>query len=256
MGLTRAALAFAAPLPRPEQFRRCLFIGPHPDDIEIGAGATAARFAAEGKEVSFLICLDGRFGLENAPVGTTPEALAEIRRRESVRAAAALGVHDLRFLGLSDGGLYDREELLRGMARVIGEAKPEIIFAPDPFVASECHADHLNVGAAARQLAFFAPFQEIMEAYGAQSAPVEAIAFYMTARPNRYVGVSGSFDRQLTAIRCHESQFPVGSGALRSLELYLKLRAADFGLRRICGRAEGFRVLGKTQMHCLPEAGL
>ena len=35
-----------------------------------------------------------------------------------------------------------------------------------------------------------------------------------------------------------------------------RLRAADFGLRNLCGRAEGFRVLGRTQMHCLPEAGL
>lgn len=256
MGLTKLALRFAAPAPRPGDFRRCLFIGPHPDDIEIGAGATAARFASEGKQVSFLICLDGRFGLENAPAGTTPEELAAIRRRESVRGAAALGVSEVRFLGLSDGGLYDKEELLRGMARVIGEVKPEIIFAPDPFVASECHADHLNVGGAARQLAFFAPFEEIMATYGAQSAPVEAIAYYMTAHPNRYVGTRDTFDCQLTAIRCHASQFPAGSGALRSLELYLKLRAADFGLRSFCGCAEGFRVLGKTQMHCLPEAGL
>ena len=256
MGLTRLALHFAAPAPRPGDFRRCLFIGPHPDDIEIGAGATAARFAAEGKQVSFLICLDGRFGLENAPAGTTPQERAEIRRRESIRGAAALGVSEVRFLGLSDGGLYDKEELLHGMARVIGEVKPEIIFAPDPFVASECHADHLNVGAAARQLAFFAPFAEIMATYGAQSAPVEAIAYYMTAHPNRYVGTRDTFDRQLTAIRCHASQFPAGSEALRSLELYLKLRAVDFGLRSSCGRAEGFRVLGKTQMHCLPEAGL
>ena len=256
MGLTRLALRFAAPAPRPGDFRRCLFIGPPPDDIEIGAGATAARFAAEGKQVSFLICLDGRFGLENAPAGTTPQELAEIRRRESIRGAAALGVSEVRFLGLSDGGLYDKEELLRGMARVIGEVKPEIIFAPDPFVASECHADHLNVGGTARQLAFFAPFAEIMATYGAQSAPVEAIAYYMTAHPNRYVGTRDTFDRQLTAIRCHVSQFPAGSGALGSLELYLKLRAADFGLRSFCGRAEGFRVLGKTQMHCLPEAGL
>ena len=255
MGLTRTAIRFAAPLPRPERFRRCLFIGPHPDDIEIGAGATAARFCAEGKEVSFLICLDGRFGLEHAPAGTTPEALAEIRRAESIRAAAALGVRDLRFLGLSDGGLYDKEELFRGMARVIGETQPEIIFAPDPCVTSECHADHLNVGEAARRLAFFAPFAEIMAACGASSAPVQAIAYYMTARPSRFVGTGGYFERQLAAIRCHESQFPAGSEALRSLELYLKLRRAEFGLRSLKGSAEGFRVLGVTQMHCLPEAG-
>lgn len=255
MSLSAAILKLAAPVPKPESFRRCLFLGPHPDDIEIGAGATAARFCAEGKEVCFLVCLDGRFGLEHAPAGTTPERLAELREEESRAAAETLGLRELRFLRLSDGGLYDKDELWRGIARVIGETQPEIIFAPDPCVTSECHTDHLNVGEAARCLAFFAPFPEIMAAYGAKSAPVKAIAFYMTARPNRYVGTGDSFKRQLEAIRRHESQFPAGSEALRSLELYLKLRSVDFGLRSLQGRAEGFRVLGQTQMHCLPEFG-
>ena len=40
-----------------------------------------------------------------------------------------------------------------------------------------------------------------------------------------------------------------------AIALYIKLRAADFGLRSMKGQAEGFRVLGVTQMHCLPEAG-
>ncbi len=253
MGLTSLALRFAAPLPQIGQFQRFLFIGPHPDDIEIGAGATAAKLAAAGKEVHFLICMDGRFGLENAPAGTTPEALAAIREEESRAGAAALGVERLHFLRLCDGGLCDREELLRGMARVIGEVKPELIFAPDPFVASECHADHLNVGEAARRLAFFAPFREIMAAYGAESAPVEALAYYMTAKPTRFVKVSGELEAQRRAIRCHKSQFPAGCGALRSVELYLRLRAADFGLRSLKGRAEGFRLLDRTHMHCLPD---
>lgn len=255
MGLTKTAIRFAAPLPRPEQFQRCLFLGPHPDDIEIGAGATAARLAAEGKAVTFLICMDGRFGLEHAPAGTTSEELIEIRRKESIAGAAALGVMDVRFLGLSDGGLYDKEELYRGIARVIGETRPEIIFAPDPCVTSECHADHLNVGEAARRLAFFSPFPEIMAAHGAGSAPVQAIAYYMTAKPSRFVGVRAYRERQLAAIRCHASQFPDDSEALRSLTLYLKLRAAEYGIRSLKGSAEGFRVLGQTQMHCLPEAG-
>ena len=41
MSLTRLALKFAAPAVKLEASRRYLFIGPHPDDIEIGAGATA-----------------------------------------------------------------------------------------------------------------------------------------------------------------------------------------------------------------------
>ena len=91
---------------------------------------------------------------------------------------------------------------------------------------------------------------------GAQAAPVEAVAFYMTARPNRFVAVSAFCGARARALRCHASQFPEGSAALKDLETYLKLRAVDFGLRSGKGRAEGFQVLGKTQMHCLPEAGL
>lgn len=255
MGLTSTVLKTAAPVPHPERFQRFLFIGPHPDDIEIGAGASAAKLCAQGKEVSFLVCLDGRFGLDYAPAGTTPDELAALRQKESRAAAEVLGVQNLRFLGLSDGGLYEKEALKRGIARVIGELQPEVLVAPDPCVSSECHADHLNVGEAVRELAFFAPFAEIMAAYGAKSAPVQALAYMMTARPNRYIGTAGYLERQLRAIRCHASQFPEGSGALRSLELYLKLRSVDFGVRSLKGSAEGFRVLGRTQMHCLPEAG-
>ena len=256
MSLTSLILKRAAPAPKPEGFDRFLFIGPHPDDIEIGAGATAAKLAAAGKAVTFLVCLDGRFGLENAPAGTTPGALADIRRQESLEAAKVLGVTDVRFLGLCDGGLYDPEDLRRGIARVIGEVQPQVLFAPDPFVASECHTDHLNVGETVRRLAFFAPFPEIMAAAGAKAAPVEAVAFYMTARPNRFVAVSAFCGARARALLCHASQFPEGSAALKDLETYLKLRAVDFGLRSGKGKAEGFRVLGKTQMHCLPEAGL
>ena len=72
-------------------------------------------------------------------------------------------------------------------------------------------------------------------------------------------------------VRAHPQAGPYeGSDAYRSFPLsvctfglhahkvfvaaYLKLRAVDFGLRSGKGRAEGFRVLGRTQMHCLPEA--
>jgi LmbE family N-acetylglucosaminyl deacetylase len=140
------------------------------------------------------------------------------------------------------------------MAKAVGEIKPEVIFAPDTVVASECHTDHLNVGEAARRLAFFAPFNEIMEAYGAETAPIEAIAYYMTAKPNRYIKVSGFMNRQFEAILAHKSQSPADSEAFKSVRTYLKLRAFDFGFRSFSGKVEGFRVLGRTHMHCLPEA--
>ena len=255
MSLTRFALRFAVPSPRVEDFDRYLFLGPHPDDIEIGAGATAAKLVAAGKTVSFLICTDGRYGLETAPKGTTPEELIEIRRAEALASAHALGVEDVRFLELSDGGLYDMDALVRGVARVIGEVQPQLILAPDPDVSSECHADHKNVGEAAKRMACFAPYRALMAQYGAEASDVKALAFYMTAKPNRYVKTGKFFDRQLAAILCHRSQFPKEAQAYADLVTYLKLRAANFGLRSFSTRAEGFRVLNATQMHCLPEAG-
>ena len=253
MSLTRLALRAAAPVPRVEGFSRYLFVGPHPDDIEIGAGATVSRLTAMGKKVAFLICTDGRFG--DGCTELRGDALAAAREEEARRSAALLGVEDVRFLRLSDGGFYRQEEMLAGIARVIGEVQPEVLLAPDPCVRSECHIDHLNVGEAVRRLACLAPYEGIMAGYGGKSAPVKALACYMTARPNRYVATRGHVDRQMKAIfDCHVTQFPPNGAEARSIRLYLTLRSIDFGLRSLKGRAEGFRVLGTTQMHCLPEA--
>lgn len=253
MSLTRLALRFAAPLPHLENFERYLFVGPHPDDIEIGAGATVSRLTSLGKQVTFLICTDGRYGDENTTLRGLE--LASVRKEEARRSAGLLGVTDVRFLGLSDGGFYSREELLSGIAGVIGEVQPEVIFAPDPCVASECHVDHLNVGQAVRNLAYLSSNGGIMAQYGAKSAQIPALAYYMTARPNRFVSTRGHLQKQLDAVfSCHLSQFPPNSASANSIRLYLKLRAADFGIRSLKGQAEGFRVLGQTQMHCLPEA--
>lgn len=255
--LTRLAVKFAAPLAPVESFNRYLFIGPHPDDIEIGAGATAAKLAAQGKEVCFLICLDGRYGDGFVAPGTSEEELISLRKAEAICSAEHLGVKDVRFIGMSDGGFYSCDELLKEIARVVGDFKPDIIFAPDPDVASECHADHINVGRAAKTIAEFAPYPGIMKGYGAQGAPVEAIALYMTAKPNSFVKTSGYFEKQLESVfEYHLSQFPEGSGEAKSIALYLKLRSAEFGIRNFCLHAEGFRMLNKTHMHCLPEAGL
>lgn len=253
MSFTRIALGLAAPVPHPEDFDRYLFVGPHPDDIEIGAGATVSRLTSLGKHVVFLICTDGRYGDENTSLHGAE--LIQTRRSEAFQSAKMLGVTDVRFLNLSDGGFYTQESLISGIAQAIGEIQPDVLFAPDPCVDSECHPDHLNVGQAVRRLAAVAPNSGIMANLGAQPVQIKALAYYMTARPNRFVSTRGHVAKQLDAIfSCHLSQFPPDSAAANSIRLYLRLRAADFGLRSLKGQAEGFRVLGPTQMHCLPEA--
>ena len=256
MSLIKSILKAAVPIPKIENYQRFLFVGPHPDDIEIGAGATAAKLAAMGKQVCFLVCLDGRFGDGNAPADLRGDRLVAVRKEEAIASAKVLGITDVRFLDLSDGGFYEQKELVQRIAKVVGDFKPDVILAPDPDVTSECHADHRNVGVAARQVAYFAPYSGIMAGYGAKTAPVQALAYFMTAKPNRFVKTKGYFDLQQKAIfDCHRSQFPENSEEGKSIGLYLKLRSVDFGLRSGCLCAEGFRVLGVTHMHCFPEAG-
>ncbi len=252
--MLRFVLKTAVPLPRLESFSRYLFIGPHPDDIEIGCGATVSRLAAMGKEIGFLICLDGRYGLGNAPEGTTPEQLVDIRKAEATASARLLGASDIRFLDFCDGGFYDVTELRTAIARYVGEFKPDVIFAVDPDVPNECHIDHIQIGQQCKIVAKLAPFREIMERYGAESAQVKAIALYMTARPNRYVRTSKKdLDKQIQAMKTNKSQFPEGCGDLSSVSLYLKLRSFFYGMRRLRGHAEGFRVIDALHMHCFPE---
>ena len=249
MSLVKIAIKMAVKTPRIENFDRYLFVGPHPDDIEIGAGATVSKLVEMGKQVTFLICTDGRFG-DGASDGVKGDELARLRREESIESAALLGVTDVRFLNLMDGACYEYNALLKGIAETVASVSPDIIFAPDPTPKSECHPDHINVGNAVKTIACLAPYDSLMsEKFKVCSAQIKALVFYMTARPNRFIGVMRHFNKQLSAVfDCHKSQYPANSAEAASLKLYLKLRYIQYGCK------EGFRVYSQTHMHCLPEA--
>ncbi len=256
MSLVKTAIRVAVPYPKVEAFDRYLFLGPHPDDIEIGAGATIKKLAEAGKQITFLICTDGRYG-DGASNGVTGDALAALRKEESLASAKKLGVSDVRFLDLCDGAGYSVEQLEQGISATIAAVQPDIVFAPDPASKSECHEDHLRVGRAAQKIGCFAPYSGIMQnLYGTDGAKVQAIAFYMTARPNRFVKTGKRLADQLSAIfDCHRSQYPAGAPESDALKLYLRLRSLQYGLRTLSRGAEGFYVLGQTHLHCLPETG-
>lgn len=126
MSITKLAIKLASPLPELDSFNRYLFIGPHPDDIEIGAGATAAKLAESGKAVAFLCCIDGRYGSASVP----PEELIPIRQAEAKASAAALGLSDVRFLPFCDGGFTTLASLRPPLQRSWAILSPTSYSAP------------------------------------------------------------------------------------------------------------------------------
>lgn len=150
----------------------------------MAAGSTAAKLAAMGKTVRFLVAADGRFGSES--VDTDPETLA-LRREEEQRASAAvLGVSDVRFLRFSDGGFYDTDELYEAIYGEILSFRPDLVFAPDPWLKTECHIDHINVGNAAKRAFLFATNAPMARRMGYEAYTPKLLAMYYTDDPNYY----------------------------------------------------------------------
>jgi len=252
-------LKFMAPIPKIPGHRNAVFVGPHPDDIEVGAGGTALALGASGAKVTFIVCTDGGGGAFEA--GGDPHDLVTTRRNEARVAAESLGADDVVFLDFPDGGRYDAWDLALKLAEHFARIAPDIVFAPDPTLPSEIHPDHLKCGEAVKTAVLFSGFPLLMKRNGIpfdETVPLEprkTLCFYYTHRPNRYVGLTkAEHARKLAAVLCHESQFPAGAkDERRFLTAYLSLRGRRFGRRILRAYAEGFHVLGPLHQHAFPE---
>lgn len=245
-----SVLKRVAPVPKLENFERYLFVGPHPDDIEVGCGGTVAKLAAMGKQITFLIATDGCVGSLDSAL--THDQIVAIRQEEALQSAKLLGVSDVRFLPYHDGGGYDAREMMTDVVKVILQISPQVVFCPDHTVPSECHPDHLAVGKVVTDAVFFATWPKLTERLGLSgSVENSTLAYYFTHSPNRYVGVRKTHKLHMQALEYHKSQF--APETLKSFKGYFTLRQLRFGFRSRRGRAEGYRVLSPTYQHCFPE---
>ena len=241
----------AVKVPQLTSFDSFLFVGPHPDDIELGCGGTVALLTKLGKKVTFLIATNGCVG--SLDPSLTSEQIVEIRQKEALKSAGLLGVTDVRFLPYDDGGDYDKKAMKKDIVAAILDVKPQVVLCPDHTVSTEWHPDHLNVGRLTTEAVFVASWDKLtarIDLSGSVSGVV--LAYYYTDKPNGYVGVTQMYKLREQALACHVSQFD--EATFNRNNTYLKLREIRFGLR--CGkrRAEGYRVATPVLRHCFPEA--
>lgn len=231
---------------------RVLCICAHPDDSEFGCGATVARLAAGGARVTCVVVTDGTQGGSDPSV--PDEEVAAVRREEQRAAAAVLGVHEVRFLGESDGRVVADLALRRRIVREIRLARPQLVLTQSPsraFISGGMgvdHPDHLAVGEATLQAVYPdarnpRAFPELL-AEGLEPVRVEEVWLASPRGADHLVDVSDFVDRKLAALACHRSQID-GSPARTpaDLEQFIRERLAAQGAPAGYAAAEGFRRL-------------
>ena len=125
--------------------KRALAIGAHPDDIEFGAGATLAKWADHGCEVSLLVCTDGSKGTWDP--STDISDLIATRKSEQKLSSSELGASGRTlFLGEIDGELEQSANLRKRVTLIIRNLKPDVVLTHDPWKSYRLHPDHRNVG--------------------------------------------------------------------------------------------------------------
>lgn len=184
---------------------RVLAISAHPDDSELQAGGTLAKWAAAGCEVSIVVCTDGSKGTWD-PAADLAELVAT-RQREQAEAAAALGATGtVGFCEWVDGELEHTRDNVRTLAGWIRKLRPQIVITHDPWKRYRLHPDHRAAGflvsdavVAARDPHFF-PDLEL-----AHHRPDE-VWYFEADEPNHVEHVDGFLDLKIHSLEQHRSQ--------------------------------------------------
>lgn len=194
--------------------KRILGVFAHPDDPEFFAGATFAKWAADGASITFVIATSGDKG--SADPQMTAEKLAQIREQEEREAAAALGVKQVIFLRYKDGELFPTLELRRDITRLIRLKKPDIVVTLDPTVfwyetRGINHPDHRAIGAATLESVFPTArdrlnFIELERDEGLKPHKTLTVYIAGAAQPTLTVDVSNAIETQIRALQAHKSQ--------------------------------------------------
>ncbi|MGB9748233.1 MAG: PIG-L deacetylase family protein [Candidatus Woesearchaeota archaeon] len=115
---------------------RVLFLSPHTDDIELGAGGTLIRLINKKNDVLvavFSTCNDA------VPKGMPKNAL----KKEFINSMREAGVKSYRILNFQNKNFpKQRQEILDKMTEILKDFNPELVIGPS---LNETHQDHKTI---------------------------------------------------------------------------------------------------------------
>ena len=164
--------------------RSVLAIGAHPDDVELGCGATLLAHASAGDTVTVLVMTGGESGPGD-------EAQVVRRRQEQEAAARSLGAR-LVWGGLHDCMLTADAATVALIERVLDETAADVVYVHAP---DDSHQDHRAVASATQGAA-----RRLSRVLHYQSPST------LSFTPTVYVDVTAHLTGKLQALGAHASQ--------------------------------------------------
>ncbi|HUR50003.1 MAG TPA: PIG-L deacetylase family protein [Acidimicrobiales bacterium] len=236
---------------------RAMAVGAHPDDVEFGCGGTLAKWAAQGCEITHVVCTDGSKGSWDPTADVAK--LIDTRQAEQRAASRALGgAGDVVFLGGEDGRLDPGLAMQDQLALWIRRIRPEVILGHDPWKRYRLHPDHRAAGflltdalVAARDPHFF-PEHFVADPHLEPHRP-STLLLWEADEPDHAEDISSSFDAKFAALLCHQSQLlstmDIGDAANREqIEAFAartRERAAEHGAAAALPLAESFKRMDR-----------
>ncbi len=229
-----------------------LAFGAHPDDVELGCGATVAKEISLGKKVGIVDLTRGELGTRGS---------AELRAIEAENSAKILGVASRENLGFADGFFVnDRAHQLK-IIEMVRKYRPEIVLCN---AVEDRHIDHgkgSKLVSDACYLSGLVKIQTSLDGEAQNPWRPKVVYHYIQWKnltPDFVVDVSGFIDKKMQAIKAFSSQFydpnskePETPITSKNFFESVDYRARDLGRLIGVNHAEGFtveRLLGVNEL--------
>jgi len=220
-----------------------LAIGAHPDDVELGCGATLAKEISHGKKVGILDLTRGELGTRGS---------ARIRDKEARTAADILGVEIRENLAFADGFFVNDQIHQLEIIKMIRKYQPDIVLCN---AIDDRHIDHSKGSKLVSDACFLSGLRKV-ETHFEDNVQKEwrpkHVYHYVqwkNIEPDFVVEVDDFITKKMEAVKAYTSQFydpnskePVSPISSKNFLDSIIYRARDLG--RLIGveYAEGFTV--------------
>ena len=204
-GCLALAVAFGATPNGQERKLNIIAFGAHPDDCDIRAGGTAAKWVAAGHKVRFVAVTNGDAGHQTEGGG----ALAARRRKEAQEAGKRIGA-DYVVLDNHDGELLPTLDVRLQVIRQMRLWNADLVLAPRP---NDYHPDHRYTGVIVQDAAYMVTVPNV--APDTPSLRTNPVFMYFQDgfqkpapfRPDVAVSIDDTIDKKIDMLDAHVSQF-------------------------------------------------